>query len=144
MTAWRGLIETTQLLFTQLERELTRQHGLSMADYEILVRLSERPDRAMRMTELAHTTLASKSRLSHQVSRMEARGLLARKVCPTDGRGASAVLTDAGFALLEQAAPDHLRGVREHLFDQLTAKDIAALGGLTERANAHLGEVVRP
>ncbi len=144
MSAWRGLIETTQLLFTQLERELTREHGLSMADYEILVRLSEAPHRAMRMTELAHTTLASKSRLSHQVSRMEERGLVVREVCPTDRRGASGVLTDAGFALLEQAAPTHVRGVREHLLDQLTAKDIAALSSLTDRANTHLGAAVRP
>lgn len=144
MTAWRGLLETSNLLFTQLERELSREHGVSMGDYEILVRLSEEPGRALRMTELARATLASKSRLSHQVSRLEARGLVCRATCPTDRRGASAVLTDAGYTLLERAAPTHVRGVREHLLDQLRAQDVTALAEVTRRANQHLGEIVRP
>lgn len=143
MSAWRGLVEMSRLLFTQLERELG-EHELSLGDYEIFVRLSEQPERAMRMTDLARATLSSKSRLSHQVSRLAARGLLARASCRTDGRGASAVLTDAGYALLERAAPTHVRGVREHLLDLLRRDDIAALGEVTRRVNAHLDASVHP
>jgi DNA-binding MarR family transcriptional regulator len=111
---------------------------MTMADYEILVRLSEAPDRRLRMSELADNTLSSRSRLSHQVDRLEKAGWVAREACETDRRGANAVLTDHGFSVLESAAPTHVAGVREHLVDLLTPEQFAALGTALAVVAEHL------
>jgi DNA-binding MarR family transcriptional regulator len=142
MRAWRGLIATNRLLFEQINRELQRRSGLSAADYEVLVQLSETPDRQLRMSELAAQSLSSKSRLSHQVSRLERLGWVRREECPTDRRGAFAVLTDSGFAVLEEAAKGHVEDVRHHLFDHLTPEQVAALADITGTLNAYLEKIV--
>lgn len=141
MRAWRGLITTHRLLFEQLGRELARASTLSLADYEVLVRLAESLGRRLRMSELAVGTLSSKSRLSHQVTRLETAGWVAREECPTDRRGAFAVLTDEGFATLERAAPGHVDGVREHLFDLLDRRQVETLAEITRTVNTHLEQV---
>src|SRR6201996_6672195 len=99
--AWRAYIQLAQLLIRQLDRDL-HPFGLSMHDYEILVELSEAPGRRMRMTELADRTAQSRSRLSHQVNRMEAKGLIVREGCEGDKRGTFAVLTALGAATVTQ------------------------------------------
>jgi DNA-binding MarR family transcriptional regulator len=142
MRAWRGLLTTSRLLFEQIGRDLGERSNLSSADYEVLVQLSEAPSRRMRMTELAAQSLVSKSRLSHQVGRMEKRGLVRREECPTDKRGALAVLTDEGFATLAEAAKGHVEDVRRHLFDQLTEQQVRQLGDLTGTLNEYLDKVV--
>jgi DNA-binding MarR family transcriptional regulator len=142
MRAWRGLIGTERLLFEQINRELSRRSSLSLADYEVLVRLSETPDHRLRMSELATQSLSSKSRLSHQVSRLEKLGWVRREECPTDRRGAFAVLTDEGFAVLAEAAKGHVADVRRHLFDQLTPAQVEALADVTATLNAYLETVV--
>jgi DNA-binding MarR family transcriptional regulator len=142
MRAWRGLIGTNRLLFEQINRELSRRSTLSLADYEVLVQLSETPDHRLRMSELAAQSLSSKSRLSHQVSRLEKQGWVRREECPTDRRGAFAVLTDEGFAVLAEAAKGHVEDVRRHLFDQLTPAQVEALGDVTATLNAYLETVV--
>ena len=136
--AWRAWLYSTQLLHDRLDRELTRATGIPHAYYEILVQLSETPDRQMRMSELADRCLSSRSRLSHAVSRLEERGWVRRQVCAEDGRGQLAVLTDEGFAALEAAAPIHVEGVRTHLFDQLTPEQVAAMRDLGETLLRHL------
>ncbi|TAK69181.1 MAG: MarR family transcriptional regulator [Actinomycetota bacterium] len=135
---WRAWLAASRLLTEHLNRDLIASQGLSGADYEILVRLSEAPTRALRMSELADKTLSSRSRLSHQVDRMEAAGLVVRQECPGDRRGALAVLTEAGFARLVAAAPDHVRAVRESLVDVLTDEEFAALGRACAKVVAHL------
>jgi DNA-binding MarR family transcriptional regulator len=140
MSAWRGLMTTNRLLFEQLGRDLSRQSGLSMADYEVLVRLSEAENRKLRMSELASASLSSKSRLSHQVARMEEAGWVRRESCPSDRRGAFAVLTDEGFAVLAEAAPGHVESVRQNLFDHLTAAQVRQLAEITSTVNARLEE----
>jgi DNA-binding MarR family transcriptional regulator len=135
---WRAYIAATTLLGERLSRELQAEHGLSMADYEILVRLSEAPERRMRMSQLAEFTLASRSRLSHQVDRLEKVGLVERTPCAEDRRGANAVLTEQGWNLLVQAAPTHVEGVRAHLVDQLTPEQFAALGDALSVVAQHL------
>ena len=117
--AWRATVQLSHLLMRQLDRDLT-EHGLNGRDYEILVELSEAPERRMRMTDLADATSQSRSRLSHQVSRMEKRGLLRRDDCEGDKRGTFAVLTDAGVETIEQVAPHHVENVRRHYIDRLT------------------------
>lgn len=125
--SWRAWLSATLLLQDRLNREL-HEHGLTSADYEILVWLSEAPDRRLRMSELARRSLSSRSRLSHQVDRMERAGLVAREVCTDDRRGAFAVLTPKGWDTIVAAAPDHVASVREHLVDVLTPEEFAALG----------------
>ena len=136
--AWRAWLYSHMLLAERLERELTRQTGISNAYYEILVQLSESPERALRMSELADRCLSSRSRLSHAVSRLEERGWVRRQNCAEDGRGQLAVLTDEGFAALEAAAPVHVEGVRTHLFDQLSPEQVAAMRDIGETLMAHL------
>src|ERR1700729_3675476 len=116
--AWRAYIRLAQLLMRRLDRDL-HPFGLSMHDYEILVELSEAPDQRMRMTELADRTAQSRSRLSHQINRMEARGLVNREGCEGDKRGTFAVLTEHGGATITEVAPSHVASVRGHFIDQL-------------------------
>src|SRR5262252_1578566 len=114
--AWRVYLQATMQLVQQLDGELQRDAGLPLAYYQTLAMLSEAPDRTLRMSVLAQRTWSSRSRLSHAVDRLEERGWVRRLKCPTDKRGAFAVLTDAGFEVLAEAAPGHVESVRRHLF----------------------------
>src|SRR4051812_36720980 len=125
---WRAFLGATRLVFEQLDRELQRDSGMPHAYYEILVRLSEEPERALRMSALADRSQSSRSRLSHAVSRLEENGWVRREVCASDKRGQIARLTDEGFAALAAAAPGHVEGVRRHVFDPLTPEQVAQLG----------------
>src|SRR5262244_2197205 len=125
--AWRAYLEATKLLFDALDRQLQRDSAMPHAYYEILVRLSEAQGRSMRMSELADRTRSSRSRLSHAVARLEERGWVERRNCPTDKRGQLAVLTDKGFAALAAAAPDHVNAVRQYVIDPLTPEQISQL-----------------
>jgi DNA-binding MarR family transcriptional regulator len=129
--AWRAYIQLAQLLIRQLDRDL-HPFGLSMHDYEILVELSEAARKRLRMTELADRTAQSRSRLSHQVSRMEARGLVVREGCEGDKRGTFAVLTEHGAQIIGQVAPHHVASVRQHFIDQLGLDGLNALTGACE------------
>ncbi|HET9081427.1 MAG TPA: MarR family transcriptional regulator [Trebonia sp.] len=135
--AWRAYLSLAQLLMRQLDRDL-HPFGLSMHDYEILVELSEAPLSRMRMTELADRTAQSRSRLSHQVNRMETRGLVSREGCEGDKRGTFAVLTAHGAAMIKKAAPCHVASVREHFMDQLDPAELAALTSAYEPVLAKL------
>jgi DNA-binding MarR family transcriptional regulator len=117
--AWRATVHLSQLLMRQLDRDLT-DYGLNGRDYEILVELSEAPEQRLRMTDLADATSQSRSRLSHQISRMEQRGLVRRDNCEGDKRGTFAVLTQAGAEAIERAAPSHVDNVRRHFIDRLS------------------------
>jgi DNA-binding MarR family transcriptional regulator len=121
--AWRATVHLSQLLMRQLDRDLNA-HVLNGHDYEILVELSEAPDHRLRMTELADATSQSRSRLSHQISRMENRGLVRRDNCEGDKRGTFAVLTADGMAAIEQVAPDHVENVRRHFIDRLSPRQL--------------------
>jgi len=134
---WRAFWLTTRLLAESFERDLQRDSSLPMTYYEILVQLSEAPDRTLRMSELARHSHVSRSALSHAVARLEANGWVVRRDCPTDRRGALAILTDGGFAVLEGAAPAHVESVRRHLFDQLDAGDLEALRAISAKLLAH-------
>jgi DNA-binding MarR family transcriptional regulator len=125
--AWRAYLGATRLVFDQLDRELQRDAGMPHAYYEILVRLSEAPDRALRMSALADRSQSSRSRLSHAVSRLEENDWVRRESCPDDKRGQIARLTDAGFEALAAAAPGHVEGVRSHVFDPLTPEQVRQL-----------------
>jgi DNA-binding MarR family transcriptional regulator len=135
---WRTFMLATRLLFEQFDRELQRGASMPSAYYEVLVRLSEAPGRRLRMSALADRSQASRSRLSHTIARLEAAGWVERETCPSDRRGTFAVLTQAGFAALEAAAPVHVESVRTHLFDQLDRRQLEELRAIGERILDHL------
>ena len=131
--AWRAYLRAARLLADVLEAQLQRDSGMPHAYYEILVRLSEAPERTLRMTQLAGRTGSSRSRLSHAVARLEERGWVERRSCPTDKRGQLAVLTDAGFEALADAAPGHVERVRTALLDPLTPAQVDQLRRISDR-----------
>src|SRR5215470_4818246 len=110
--AWRSFMAGCRALFTAVDAQLQRDAGMPLAYYEILVRLSEAPGRALRMSQLAEAASASKSRASHAVARLEERGWVRRVDCATDRRGQVAELTDQGYAVLVACAPGHVEQVR--------------------------------
>lgn len=139
---WRSWLTAITLVPDQLGRELQSRFGITLADYDILVRLSESPDRCLRMSDLARKTLVSRSRLTHQIDRMERAGLVTRRVCDEDARGLLAVMTDAGWDLLRTAAPEHVESVRRLLLDVLTPEEFAALGHASAKLVEALGATV--
>ncbi len=135
---WRTFMLATKLLWEELERELDQETDVPSPYYEVLVRLSEAPDRRLRLSDLADRSQSSRSRLSHSLTRLEALGWISREACESDRRGAFAVLTDDGFAALEAAAPVHVEGVRTHLFDQLSTTQLKQLRVISEQILEHL------
>ena len=126
--SWRALMMGMTLLEERLDDDLRREFSMSLTEYEVLVRLSERPGRAMRMAQLADAMAHSRSRVTHTVARMQRSGLVLRAASPEDGRGIVCTLTDRGYDLLVEAAPVHVHGVRDYLVDLSSREDIAALG----------------
>jgi DNA-binding MarR family transcriptional regulator len=138
--AWRSYLEATTRVSDRLNEDLKRAFGLTLEDYEILVFLSEAPDRRLRMADLAGALLASRSRLTYRVDRLETAGLVARRPCPTDGRAIWAELTELGHQRLVEAAPHHVCGVRAALIDHFTRDEWLRLGSILRRvADTHAG-----
>ena len=121
------------LLDLQIARDLSRDSGLSEADYDVLSTLSEKPGSRWRARDLAAQLLWSTSRLAHHVGRMEQRGLVTRQPYADDARGALISLTEHGRATLERAAPPHVASVRRHFMDLLTPEEVAALDSIAEK-----------
>lgn len=135
--AWRTHLEVSRLLTHQLEKDL-QPFGLTINDYEILVNLSESDGLRMRMSDLAAATLQSKSRLSHQITRMESAGLVRRENCDTDRRGLFAVLTPGGLETMRKVAPHHVESVRKHFIGLLSPEDLERLRASLAPVAAHL------
>lgn len=133
---WRAFLAMVRTVLEQLDRQLQQEAGMPHAYYEILVRLSEAPERTLRMSELADRSQYSRSRLSHAVARLEQQGWVRRAACPSDKRGQHAVLTDEGFATLAAAAHGHVETVRAVLFDPLTPAQVAQLREVSEAVSA--------
>lgn len=128
---WRSWLNGVAAINQELQVELER-FGLDLSEYEIMVNLSEEPERTLRMSELAERSRQSRSRLTHTVSRMEKKGLVRRSTCASDRRGVFATLTPAGYELLVAAAPHHVESVRRALVDPVSPEDYQALGRVME------------
>jgi DNA-binding MarR family transcriptional regulator len=124
---WRRFLRSHARLVEVLGTELERECGLPLSWYDVLVNLAAAPGGKLRMTELARAVLLSRSGLTRLVDRMVAAGYVERRACPSDRRGALAVLTPVGREALRAAAPVHLRGIGEHFLDKLGDEDLAAL-----------------
>lgn len=135
--SWRALVIGTTLLMDRLDDDLHRDFEISLVEYEILVRLSERGG-SMRMAQLADALAHSRSRVTHTVTRMEKSGLVERTTSPDDGRGIVASLTAQGFTLLDRVAPSHVGAVRRHLVDLVSDADFEALGRVMNAVADHL------
>ena len=134
--AWTGMIRVHERLMQELDAELERAHGLSLAEFDVLAQLDEAPERRMRMADLADAVLLTRSGVSRLVDRLEARGLVVRARCPSDARGLNASLTEAGAARLAEAAVTHLAGVRRRFIDRLAPEDVARLESIWEQLDA--------
>lgn len=135
MRAWRAYVDGGQRLMGVLNKDLQEGHDLSMAEYRILVMLSESIDGSIRMSDLADGVLSSRSRLTHQIRRMEVQDMVTRSTCVDDGRGVLAVITEEGRRRLAEAAPTHVLSVRRHLVDLLTPRELDVLGDIFEKVD---------
>lgn len=138
--AWRVYIRLAKMLLRQLDRDL-HPFGLTTNDYEILLALSEAPGHRLRMTELADLTAQSRSRLSHQITRMEDKELVRRDSCAGDKRGTVAVITQRGLATVDRVAPRHVASVRRHFVDQMPAPQLATVASTLKPVLDRLGRV---
>ncbi|MEZ5383743.1 MAG: MarR family transcriptional regulator [Microthrixaceae bacterium] len=133
---WRAWLQATQSLTDRLDRELNDDFGITIADYEAMAHLAADPDGRLRMSELADLALVSRSRLTYRINRLEESGLVRREPCESDKRGYFAVLTERGAAVLAQAQPVHVAGVRAGLLDQVPAEVADTLLAVLDRIAA--------
>lgn len=133
---WRRYLAGTAAIERHLDQAL-RPFDLGLSEYEILVTLSESPQRRCRMSELAEAVRQSRSRLTHTVARLEKKQLIERLSCPDDKRGVIAYLTPSGLTLLKEAAPAHVESVRDVLVDHIDDDDFAALGRVMQQVIDH-------
>jgi DNA-binding MarR family transcriptional regulator len=138
MASWRSLVKLMIWLPWSIEQQLRRDSNLALIEYQVLVVLSDSPNRTARMSYLAEDTNASLSHLSHVVKRLENRGLVCREADPTDGRFTNAILTDDGYHTLVAAAPGHVAQVRSVVVDVLTPEQLRRLGRVAERIVARI------
>ncbi|MEV5386241.1 MarR family transcriptional regulator [Streptomyces sp. NPDC052721] len=129
---WRSFLLASRLVLDRVERQLKQDADISFAYFEILTRLSEAPERRMRMADLAAACVFDRSRLSHAIDRLVRDGWVRRVPCPSDARGQMAELTDEGMEKVRQAARDHAEQVRSLLFDRLTQDQQTALQEISE------------
>jgi DNA-binding MarR family transcriptional regulator len=136
--AWRGYLRMQSRLSARLNRQLQTDSDLSLADFDVLVALTDQPEDRLRVSELARVLQWEKSRLSHHVGRMERRRLVVREECAADGRGAFVVLTPEGRRAIEAAAPPHVDAVRRLVFDNLTPEQVATMDAISQQVLARL------
>lgn len=143
LAAWQALLRTHATLTRAMERELLAAESLPLGEYDVLVQLQAAPDGRLRMAQLADLVLLSRSGLTRLVERMEAAGLVRREICPSDARGAFAVLTAKGAQRLARASATHLRSIQEHFAEPLDSEQLGRLQEVLERLLASSGEVDR-
>ncbi|WP_459802846.1 MarR family winged helix-turn-helix transcriptional regulator [Herbidospora sp. RD11066] len=127
---WRTMQRAQMRITRSIESDLLESHDLAMASYDVLLQLSEAPYRRLRMNDLADRVLLSRSGLTRLIDRLQRDGLVERQACPSDARGLYAVLTDKGEALLEEATPTYLRGVRAEFVERLSSDELGQCAAL--------------
>ncbi|MEU6580329.1 MarR family winged helix-turn-helix transcriptional regulator [Nocardia sp. NPDC046763] len=137
MRAWLGFVFTRDLIAAAVGRDSLRESNLTYVEYTVLARLADAQDQRRSFAELAAVLEWSQSRLSHQITRMEKRGLVARESIPDDARRTAAVLTEKGAEVLDSAAPSHVESVRRHMVDVLDRGQLTALADIYDTLLAH-------
>jgi DNA-binding MarR family transcriptional regulator len=136
--SWLSLVRLMTWLPWSIDQQLRRDSGLAMVEYQVMARLSQSPERTMRMGSLADLVNASLSRLSHLVKRLEGRGFVRREPDPADGRFTNAILTAKGLQALTDAAPGHVAHVRSLVIDVLSPEQLRRLGLAADRIMSHI------
>ena len=136
LNAWRGMLRVHSAMVRRLDEELERAHGLPLTSYEVLLRLADAPDGALRMGRLADELFLSRSGLTRLIDRLVKAGLVERTNCESDRRGSFAKLTDEGRRRFDEARPTHLDGVREHFLSKLDDDDLADLAAVWSKVDA--------
>ncbi|MCG5432947.1 MarR family transcriptional regulator [Mycobacterium sp. MYCO198283] len=136
--SWQNFLEAALRLSSTLNRELVEAHTVTLVDVRLLDLLDRSPTGSARMGDLAEALMALPSRITRQIRRLEAHGLVQRQASPEDGRGVNATITDEGRALVAKAKVTYGRGVRVHYLDQLTRAQMTALGENCRRINTAL------
>jgi DNA-binding MarR family transcriptional regulator len=138
VSSWLSVVRLTSWLPWSIDQQLRRDSNLGMVEYQVMARLSQSPERTLRMSSLADLANSSLSRLSHLVKRLEQRGLVRREPDPADGRFTRAILTDEGFRTLAEAAPGHVAHVRSLVIDVLSPEQLRRLGQAADRIMSHI------
>lgn len=138
---WRRYRDANQLLDLAVERQLQRDAAMSLSDYSVLVSLSEAEGAGLRARDLGAALGWDRSRVSHQVRRMEGRGLVAKNECAEDGRGTIVTLTEEGAAAIASVAPKHVEKVRELFIDVVSDDEVRLLTDVYERIVARIDEI---
>jgi DNA-binding MarR family transcriptional regulator len=133
LRAWRGMLRAHAALTKALDADLDAAHGLPLSSYEVLLYLNDAEDRRMRMRDLAASVILSRSGLTRLADRLEREGLIRRESCPSDARGAFAVLTPAGAEMLAAARTTHLAGVRSLFLRHFSDAELDVLGDAWDR-----------
>jgi DNA-binding MarR family transcriptional regulator len=136
--SWLSVVRMMTWLPWSIDQQLRRDSNLAMVEYQVLARLSNSPQRTLRMSLLADLANSSLSRLSHLVKRLEERGLVRREPDPTDGRFTNAILTDEGFRTLAEAAPGHVAHVRSLVIDVLSPEQLRRVGLAADRITSRI------
>ena len=136
--SWLSVVRMMTWLPWSIDQQLRRDSNLGMVEYQVMARLSQRPERTLRMSELADLANASLSRLSHLVKRLEDRGFVRREPDPADGRFTNAILTDLGFQTLAEAAPSHVAHVRSLVIDVISPEQLRRLGLVADRITSRI------
>ncbi|MDP9483288.1 MAG: MarR family transcriptional regulator [Chloroflexota bacterium] len=139
LAPWRAFLTAHALVSRRLDDDLRAEHRMTLAEYAALLQLAESPDRRLRMNQLADGIVLSRSGVTRLIDRLEADGLVARKHCASDGRGAEAELTDQGLSRLRQASRTHLRGIEAYFLGTVQPVDLEAI----ERSCAAIRQRVR-
>jgi DNA-binding MarR family transcriptional regulator len=138
VSSWLSVVRMMTWLPWSIDQQLRRDSGLGMVEYQVMARLSQSPERTLRMSSLADLANSSLSRLSHLVKRLEDRGLVRREPDPADGRFTDAILTDDGFQALAEAAPWHVAHVRSLVIDVLSPEQLRRMGQAADRIMSHI------
>jgi DNA-binding MarR family transcriptional regulator len=138
VSSWLSVVRMMTWLPWSIDQQLRRDSNLSMVEYQVMARLSQSPERTLRMSLLADLANSSLSRLSHLVKRLEDRDFVRREPDPADGRFTNAILTDKGFETLAEAAPGHVTHVRSLVVDVLSAEQLRRIGQAADRIMSHI------
>jgi len=138
--AWRGFLRVHTALTRELDAELEAAHGLPLTSYEVLLHLADSPEGMMRMSELADSVLLSRSGLTRLADRLERDGLIERRACPSDARGANATITPTGRERFEAARETHLAGVRGLFLAHVSEREAKQLARVWDRISPGAAE----
>jgi DNA-binding MarR family transcriptional regulator len=138
LDSWLSLVRLMTWLPWSIDQQLRRDSKLRRVEYQVLGMLSQRPERTLRMSELADLANSSLSRLSHLVKRLEDRGFVRREPDPADGRFTNAILTDLGLQTLAEAAPGHVAHVRSLVIDVISPEQLRRLGLVADRITSRI------